>query len=275
VSSLAALGADLDDDLVAALEPTDTTSSLVTYKRIGARCPRVGFDVVDLVSGQRFPGGCHTYECGFCGPRVAWGWGQLAAASRPERLLTLTQAPGDWSTCREAVKNLMHALRRRGLRCWLFWAVEPNPRRTGNHIHALQHGDYIPQALLQRLWGHVVHIEAVKTEQEQQGRTAFYVIKGAASAHYVTKGTAADLPRHLERNGWRAAHVSRGYLRLDNGDPATARALRLATRRGAAVGQFALTTPKESTEDALRRIQRARDERERYLRLFAPTEEVS
>lgn len=276
MSSLAALGADLGDDLVAATEPTDTTSSLVLKEKNVARCPQVGFDLVALDDGDRVPGSCKTYGCEVCGPRKAFGWQQLLAASRPERFVTLTLAPLAFAECRNAVNRLHHELRRRGYRWQLSWAIEPNPRKTGNHIHGVQHGDYVPQALLQKLWGHIVHVEAITVEQQGEGRAAMYVVKGAGVANYMTKGTLEDLPRHLELNGgWRVEHHTRGYLRLDSGDPATARALHLALHGGPHEGRYVMAGQKESLGSIRARIQFGAWMREGYLRLHAPTQEVS
>jgi hypothetical protein len=262
VQSIAAEIGRVDDERVAA----DTTSSLVIYGayRGAEKCPNRGAVVLDLVTGKRFPAGCKVYGCPTCGPRKAWAVGQLGAASRPERLVTLTQAPRDWSRCRDAMNNLSHALRRRGYRTLFFWAIEPNPRRTGYHIHALQHGAYVPQALLQKLWGAIAHVEAVKTETEQQGRVAFYVVKGAAASHYVTKGTVDDLTRHLAMNGQRTAHWSRGYMRLDNDEPATARALRLAMRKGSTDGRYVLVGAGETDDEIIHRRAFAEHMREQF-----------
>jgi hypothetical protein len=209
----------------------------------------VGFDVLNLGTGERFPGACKVYRCPRCGPVKARAYGQLAAASRPERFVTLTRAGETWPDVRRHMQLFVEAVRRLEYDWQAFWAVEENPLHTGHHVHALQHGDYIPQAVLQEAWGAIVHIERIEAVLEQQGRTALYVIKGTGAANYVTKGTTGDLVAHLGRNGGRTAHWSRRYMRLANNDPVAAFALRIALGRSAGPGPWLRVGPSESAEE--------------------------
>jgi hypothetical protein len=219
------------------------------------RCPeRAGMDVFHVPTGQRFPAACNTYRCARCGPMKAYGYGQLAAASRPERMLTFTALSGEWQQNRERVKTLVHSLRRLGYRVQLFWAVEENPKGTGWHVHAVQHGDYVPWKVLLRLWDARVKIERIRVTVE----ASRYVIKGAAAANYVTKGTTTDLDAHRARNGGRAAHWSRGFMRLENGEPQTATALRAALGLSSLSGEW-LMVPAHTvlTREHVRRLHAA------------------
>ena len=233
-----------DDDLVAAAAVEGTSSSVLSIRRLGKggevefdRCPlRAGLDVLHVATGQRFPAACNTYDCPRCGPMKAYGYGQLAAASRPERMLTLTGATSDWQENRERVKNLCHHLRLRGYAVKVFWAVEENPKLTGHHVHAVQHGDYVPHSLLVKVWGAIVFIERIRVEVQ----ASRYVIKGAAASNYVTKGTTTDLEKHRFLNGGRAAHFSRGFMRLENGESQTATALRSALGRSSLDGPWVM-----------------------------------
>lgn len=202
------------------------------------RCPRVGFDVVNLTTRERFPGTCKVYRCPWCGPAKARAYGQMAAASRPERFVTLTLAGDSWQDCRAHMHDFIQRVRRHQYDWQAFWAVEPNPRGTGHHVHALQHGDYIPQHELQDAWRAIVHIEAINAHVETVGRTARYVIKGTTAANYVTKGTTTDLADHVALNGGRTAHWSRRYMRLANDDPVAAYALRAALGRAPQLGPW-------------------------------------
>ncbi len=209
---------------------------------------------------------CKWNWCDYCGPRKAWGYGQLAAASRPERFVTLTLASEHWDVNRARVNNLVHELRRRGYHCQIYWAIEPNPRGTGNHIHALQHGDYVPQALLQSLWGAIVHIEAVTTEVgASAGGVAMYVVKGAVVAGYVTKGEGSDLPRHLHLNGNRSAHWSRGFMRTSDDDAVAAWALRMLLHKRAGDRRWVVAGQGESVESVRARIAFAGGLRDGYF----------
>jgi hypothetical protein len=163
--------------------------------------------------------------------------------------VTLTLAEEDWQMCREHWYDFVRRLRRHGYDWQAFWAIEANPRGTGYHIHALQHGGYVPQAVLQECWGAIVHIERVEAAVEHQGRSALYVIKGTGAANYVTKGTTSDLGAHLARNGGRTAHWSRKYMRLANDDAVAAYALRIALGRAADPGPWLVVRQDETAEE--------------------------
>lgn len=79
------------------------------------------------------------------------------------------------------------------------------------HLHLLQHGDYVRQATLQDAWGAIVHIRRI----DDADRAARYTTKNAARrvVAYTMKGTASQLDEHLDLNGGRGVHWSRGYLR--------------------------------------------------------------
>jgi hypothetical protein len=195
-----------------------------------------------------------VYRCPHCGPVKARAYGQLAAASRPERFVTLTLAGDDWQGCRGQMFDFVRRLRRLEYDWQAFWAVEENPLHTGHHVHALQHGDYIPQAVLQDAWGAIVHIEAIRADVEDRGGAARYVIKGTTSANYVVKGTTSDLGAHLALNGGRTAHWSRRYMRLANDDPVAAFALRAALGRAPMAGPWFMVGQSESDEEVARQV---------------------
>lgn len=124
--------------------------------------------------------------------------------------MTLTQAPDDWQALRQRVRTLTMRLRRDGYRTEWAWTVEHGSKSGMVHVHALQHGSYVPQRALEALWGRRVDIRAIKGSQ----RVVNYAMKEAQRvAGYSLKGTHQDLLTHLERNGGRACHYSRGYLR--------------------------------------------------------------
>jgi hypothetical protein len=254
-------------DVVADVDQVeDLRTSLVTYPKIGRRCPGKAFDVVNLGTGERFPAACGVYRCSRCGPIKAYGYGQLAAASRPERFVTLTLAGDRWPDVRAHMRVFVEAVRRLHYEWQAFWAVEENPLHTGHHIHALQHGGYVPQAVLQDCWGAIVHIEAISAVLEQQGQVSRYVIKGTGAANYVTKGSSSDLGAHLARNGGRTAHWSRGYMRLANDDPVAAYALRAALGRSPTPGPWLMVGQDQTAEECDRLLSAHREFSERLAR---------
>lgn len=100
-------------------------------------------------------------------------------------------------------------VRSEGYRCEWAWTVEHGSKTGMVHVHALQHGDYIPQRALQAMWGRRVDIRKVAGAQG----AANYAMKEARRvAGYAMKGTHSDLLAHLDRNGGRGCHLSRGYL---------------------------------------------------------------
>lgn len=228
----------------------------------GDRCPHVGFDLVGLVSGERSPGSCRRYACLVCGPRKTKGYQQLAAGSHPERLVTLTLAPPDFQRARVQVNDFVRRIRAAGYRWWWYWVIEENPKGTGHHIHGLQHGDYVPQRFLQSAWGdRIVHITRIRVEVE----AARYVLKGAERASsYLSKGAVGQYEGHLRRNGYRCAHWSRGYMRIDGTEPATAAAARLAWL-GVPDEPFVRALPSESHGDVVARVDRGEASRAAFL----------
>jgi len=79
------------------------------------------------------------------------------------------------------------------------------------HVHALQHGDFLPQRALADWWGRRVDIRKVS---DVDG-AARYTTKHAANrvVSYTMKNTGRALQEHLDLNGGRGVHTSRGYLR--------------------------------------------------------------
>jgi hypothetical protein len=157
----------------------------------------------------RFPAMCKTWRCEYCGSRKARQKAAILAWARPERFITLTQAPDDWSALRKKVRVLKHELLGAGLRFEVAWTVEEGKETGMRHVHLLQHGDYVPQAQLQDRWGRIADVRAIRGAR----KAVDYAMKEAVQVSgYAMKG-AADLDAHLDRNGGRGCHLSRGYLR--------------------------------------------------------------
>ena len=169
-------------------------------------------------TGEVVPASCGALSCQVCGHREALRRCQVMSwpvrhADRA-RLVTLTRLPVlddgtcDWQRARSQVRDLCRRLRQDYAVEWA-WALERNPRETGYHAHLIQHGDYIPQRVLETRWGgRRVDIRQVKATAGQ------YVLKEARTvAGYPVKGTHSDLAGHLAINGRRVYHASRWYHR--------------------------------------------------------------
>lgn len=191
-------------------------TSLVLLKKNGeselappeppAKCDRVHFDLVNVRTGMRVPGRCNTYGCLDCGP---WRLQQLELALTlplPERFVTLTWAPEDHEQRRAQVRDLTRRLRGAGYRWEFAWSTEVNPKGTGHHIHGLQMGSYVPQAVLQDMWGgRIAHIKALKFNTSM---AAAYVVKEGLNSIRAAGYTM----KHQEGMS-RPVHITRGYFK--------------------------------------------------------------
>lgn len=156
-----------------------------------------------------FPATCRAWACEVCGRYKAKQKAAIMAWAKPERFVTLTQAPDDWQALRKKVRVLKATLCAAGYRTEWAWTVEKGKKTGMKHVHALQHGDYVPQRVLQKRWGAIAHISRVK----ETDNAVLYTLKEAQRVSgYVTKGAAENLGQHLELNGGRGCHLSRGYL---------------------------------------------------------------
>lgn len=124
------------------------------------------------------------------------------------RFITLTNAPDDWQQRRGQVRDLARRLRARGYATEWIWVTERGHKTGMVHVHAVQHGDYIPQAELQDLWGG--RRVDIRSAQPRHGE---YISKSAARvASYVSKGGSDDLEQALGLNGGRLHHWSRRFF---------------------------------------------------------------
>lgn len=180
-------------------------------------CPKKPLDVVAIEDPQlRFPASCEAYRCAVCGPRKAQQVAALMTWSarqvKRRRLITLTKLPDDWQTARGQVRDYLRRLRQDGYAFEMCWCIEANPRGTGLHAHGLQVGDFVAQQVLQERWGgRIVDVRALKTP----GAGVYAVKEALRVAGYVAKGAGGGseaLMGHLDRNGGRAAHMTRGFL---------------------------------------------------------------
>jgi hypothetical protein len=200
------------------LVPMDQTVHEITGPEAWKLCPRINHDRqfwVNIFTGEKRPDSCRANSCEVCIGPNARKKAAILSWAQPERYAVLSQAPTDWDVCRQKMRNLPRLLKRRGYRWDQGWTIEINPRGTGHHVNVLQKGDYVPQKVLQEVWGSIVHIQAVRTPP---AALAGYVLKEAAIVSgYVLKDaqTGVHVMDHLAANGGRLAHVSRGYFPLN------------------------------------------------------------
>lgn len=202
--------------------PEAAPTSLVLYRSTvdENRCPKKRHDLVSQSSGIVVPASCGSYQCEVCGPRkarrlaMAATWALGAERVDRSRFLTLTNPEERWDmpwpVIRQKTRDFRRLIARRGYDLEWFWTVERGTKNGALHVHALTHGDYIPQALAQEVWGGIAHLTAIR----QDDRVSKYVLKQAARvAGYTVKGASDGSYRHhLDLNGGRVAHWSRGFF---------------------------------------------------------------
>jgi hypothetical protein len=150
----------------------------------------VNWQFLDTHTGELRPGACKTYGCGVCGPKKIKEFELLLAWAGPERMFTLTKAPGDHQRRLWQVRKFVQGLRGEGYRFEYAWSVEENPNGTGFHVHMLQWGDYVPVRRVVSGWGgRVSYAQALKGNA---GLASAYLVKAARwdlekTAGYVLK----------------------------------------------------------------------------------------
>lgn len=177
-------------------------------------CPRSTIWVVNTSTGERFSGRCQATFCDYCGPIEAWWKARIISdggGAPPERYMVLTLAPDEWKNLRQKMRNLRRWGREKFGAWEQAWTVEMGSKTGMRHVNVLQKGTFVPQAQLQERWGAIVHVSAIESSTDVAG----YAMKEARRVSgYALKeaGEAGRLKAHLEANGNRLVHVSRGYL---------------------------------------------------------------
>lgn len=206
-------------------------SSLVLYRESvtadselllsGRTCPRkLGLTLYAPITGELLPVRCGLNTCAPCASNKAYGIGLAIALAKPQRFLTLTQVGSVPQEIRLNMRQLKHSLKSSGYNFDWAWHCEPNPAGTGNHAHASQRGDFIPQRVLSEHafkvgMGKVVDIRAYTAPDGPLG----YGMK-LVGMPYGMK-TLEDLQGHrayLEVNGGRLVHTSRGFWLDEHGN---------------------------------------------------------
>jgi hypothetical protein len=125
------------------------------------------------------------------------------------RLITLTDVPhafgasacDTWPTVYKRLKALQKRIGRAGFEWETAAVVEEGPLRKTPHVHLLQVGSvFVPRATLQTFWGARIDVREIPSPPVG----LYYLLKNAVSPE--------TLPRHLELNGGRVVHYSRGFL---------------------------------------------------------------
>jgi hypothetical protein len=196
---------------------TDNRSlDLSAAERDKIGCDRMrGRSFLNVETGQLVPARCGGLRCSYCLRANSRKRARAISSSCPERAILLTQVGDDWQAIRSRMFHLRADVANEvGPFQWV-WHVEPNPLRTGHHVHAWQHSAFIPQRLLAAKadgvgMGGFARINRIRSEVG----AGVYGLKGIS---YGLKGVAAEDEGlgYLVDNGWRLTHQSRGYFRVD------------------------------------------------------------
>lgn len=169
---------------------------------------------MNLDTGEVVPARCSRLRCAYCLRVNAKRRALAIALARPERAILLTQVGNDWQTIRDRMRKLRYELAAEAGDFQWVLHVETNPKGTGHHVHAWEHGAFIPQKLL-----------ASKAKRRGLGGVAFInrVRSSAGASQYGLKGITYGLKgveaqdegdQYLQDNGWRLTHQSRRFFRV-------------------------------------------------------------
>lgn len=194
------------------LEGTLQTSDGVGWTLREDRCPLDGAISFDRTTGEfAWLPTCKNARCPRCSRQVSaqtFALARKALADDPHiRFMTLTRAPSGWQETRQAMWTWNQYLRRAGIAQETLWVVEKGSSTGMKHVHAIQHGRYVPKDLLSASWPYGY------TQIEGAREAVNYLGKGVI--RYVAKGIDEgdqELEEHMDINGGRAAHWSRGFF---------------------------------------------------------------
>lgn len=180
-------------------------------------CPLAGVASVDWTTGEvAWSSNCGSARCYRCSRIVSARSFAIARRSIQEgledgsiprvRFITLTLAPDEWQAVRGRMRDLARYLRRRGVEVRWLWVVEVGSKNGMKHVHAVQWGDFIPWRDLLGWWGARVNIQSADAALGYLGKNVI---------GYLGKGIDGDreaIEAHMNLNGGRAAHWSRGFF---------------------------------------------------------------
>lgn len=180
-------------------------------------CERRVVELRDAGSNRIYLAGCGAWVCPVCGPRKARRYAEAIAAAHPTTFGRLSLMPESWEETRSQVRDLRRRLSNRYGSVEWAWVRHRNPQLTGYHVHFVGRLPWIPQRELQGMTGgRIPWIQKAKQElgsadyllgvRERHGASG-YLLKRAARPEFWLD--------HLELNGGRGVHWSRGFFGED------------------------------------------------------------
>ncbi len=153
-----------------------------------------------------FPARCKSWRCPTCRPYLINKWSSAIANAKPDRFVTLTCDPkihatpaAAYNSMRRAFPKLVAALRRAGL-VVEYCAAWELTKAGWPHLHVAQKGDYIPHAMLKKLWqklrvGSIVDLRAITDHRGAARYIAKYMTKSDRSSE-----AGCRLHRHFQHS---------------------------------------------------------------------------
>lgn len=257
---------------------TSLVISSETVSEVLVRCPRRGgIYLYDANDPTRFiEQGCDAYLCAWCGPRkarqyaagVTWVTQQVDRS----RFITITQAPEDPQKRRAQMKDLARRLRANDYRTEWMWTTERGSNTGMVHVHAVQWGDFIPQAELQEMCGG--RRVDIRDASPKKGAVADYLTKGAGPVvRYLTKSAVKEFEQWRDLNGGRPFHASSGFF-LGQGVRGAQRLAQLSRKDYEPV-QWTLANPAQARGFMMMQQARTPDEKERALAVVLVSHQLS
>ncbi len=174
---------------------------------------------IDRATGELIELACRRLTCPYCGPRLAFGSAEALVVSRPERFLLFTLAGEDFPDVSGRMKAITKALRSNG-RTWEQAAViHENPRRTGHHVHAVQHGSFVPLGELIEVASALGMGRVTIRRIRMLRKVCFYMLRPPIEAAALQPEEATSVLRHhLFANGGRLLRSTRSFYRDELGN---------------------------------------------------------
>lgn len=181
--------------------------------------------MLDYVSGDWRPARCGRLACPYCVRVEAMIRAAAIWYANPRRAIRVSLVadegdPNPWPTIKQRMNRTREFYKRitgHSLGEWT-WHAEQNPRVTGFHAHAWQHGSrFIDAPALdvasQRAGAGWCKVETIRSVKQ----AATYGLKGVGGLGYGLKGADEDPTEYLRINGGRLSHQSTGFFRSEAG----------------------------------------------------------
>lgn len=178
-------------------------------------CPnaRPGIDLVDPFTGEVVGRDrCGRSSCGYCGPFKARTLAKAIQTADPAFTVVLSDAGPTWSVIGPRVYRLASLMREAGPFEHV-WVVEPNPTRSGAHVHSLVLGPRLSLPTLQAAATRQGMGMVFSQRVESAAAMADYLVKHATIGLDLSLEAAeAQLAEHLGWNGGRIGRWSRRFF---------------------------------------------------------------